>query len=102
MVPSQLDGQGQSRERAFQVSLYFRRAAIPAAGLGQGRGLILAAQHHDRMVLVGLGVAHVTANDVIQHLGEKLVLQVLGVEGHARDREMTPVSSSLTTNSAVD
>ena len=86
---AQLDRQRQSREGAFQVSLRFRRAAIPPAGLSQRRRFILAAQHHDRMIPVGLSVADVASNHVVQHLGKELVAQIVGVERHAADRRVT-------------
>jgi len=77
--PSQLDRQRQSREGAFQVSLRFGRPAIPPTGLSQRRRFILAAQHHDRMVPVGLSVADIASNHVIQHLWKELVAQIVGV-----------------------
>ena len=38
------------------------------------------------MILVRLGIAYIAINDVFQHLGEKLVLQILGIESHPSDR----------------
>ncbi len=86
VVPRNLMARVNPLKRAFQIALHFGRAAIPSAGLGKCGGIILAAQHHDRVILVGLRIAHVAADNVVQHLGKELVMQIVGVESHPGDR----------------
>src|SRR5260370_245484 len=74
----------QPWKNALHVSLHLSVAAIPACAISQWGGVTFAT-NHDHRILIGLRFGHVAAHNLVESLREKLITQVVSVEGDGGD-----------------
>src|SRR2546425_10723550 len=79
---AQLDAKYEAWKYGFQVALNLGSAAVPAIASGEGIRFTLRVHHHDR-ILVGLRLGDTPAHDLIEHLREELVAQIIAVESNS-------------------
>src|SRR5437764_1312154 len=78
---TQLHAQNKSLEYPFHGPLHFGLASIPTSAVDERRRVALRA-NHDYSVLVRLPFGHIAAHYLFKSLREKLISQVVAIEGH--------------------